>query len=194
MNFLPIEINGIKVYAGFWKRFCALFIDRLIVLSTAFLIAEIPCPVRFGPIPSIILAVFVFVLVNIYEVYFHGRFGATPGKWVVGIRVTRPDGRQIGWTEAWTRSSVDIAFAFIVLVFEMWGMFQVDWAQFAPLGWSERPTKLREVLPSWFRALDVLQAVWVYSEVLVVLFNKRKRALHDFLAGTIVIKKQFAEK
>lgn len=194
MNFLPIEIDGIKVYAGFWKRFCASFIDALILLSITFPVALIPWPVGFGPIPSIILAVFVFVLVNMYAVYSHARFGATPGKWVVGIRVTRLDGRQIGWTEAWTRSSVDIAFAFIVLVFEMWGMFQVDWAQFAPLGWSERPTKLREVLPSWFRALDVLQAVWVYSEVLVVLFNKRKRALHDFLAGTIVIKKQFAEK
>jgi uncharacterized RDD family membrane protein YckC len=28
----------------------------------------------------------------------------------------------------------------------------------------------------------------------VVLFNKRKRALHDFIAGTVVIQKKFAEQ
>jgi uncharacterized RDD family membrane protein YckC len=28
--------------------------------------------------------------------------------------------------------------------------------------------------------------IWVWSEVVVMLFNKRRRALHDFIAGTIV--------
>lgn len=103
----------------FLETFCASFIDALIVLSITFHVALIPWPVRFGPIPCIILSVCVFVLVNMYAVYSHARFGATPGKWMVGIRVTRPDGRQIGWTEAWTGSSVDIVLAFIVLVFKM---------------------------------------------------------------------------
>lgn len=73
-------------------------------------------------------------------------------------------------------------------------MFQVNWTPFASLIWSEPTTKISAVLPPWYRALDVLRTVFIYSEVLVVMFNRRKRALHDFLAGTIVINKQFAEK
>ena len=36
MNFLPLEIDGNKVYAGFWKRFCASFIDALIIIGVTF--------------------------------------------------------------------------------------------------------------------------------------------------------------
>jgi len=34
----------------------------------------------------------------------------------------------------------------------------------------------------------VLYAVWVYGELIVLLTNKKRRALHDFLAGTVVIR------
>ncbi|WP_255590049.1 hypothetical protein [Marinicella meishanensis] len=33
--------------------------------------------------------------------------------------------------------------------------------------------------------------VWYWSELLVMLTNERRRALHDFIAGTVVIKKAF---
>ena len=32
---------------------------------------------------------------------------------------------------------------------------------------------------------------WFLSEFVVLLMNKRKRALHDFIAGTIVVNKEF---
>jgi uncharacterized RDD family membrane protein YckC len=82
---------------------------------------------------------------------------------------------------------VDIAITFLFLVFE------VDWTQVAALGSDERTTRLQEVSPLWDRAIDIFQNVWICSEVFVVLLNRRKRALHDFIGGTVVIKKQFAE-
>ena len=88
---------------------------------------------------------------------------------------------------------MDIAIALLVLVSEVWAMFQVDWTQVAALGSDERTTRLREVSPLWYRAIDIFQNVWICSEVFVVLLNRRKRALHDFIGGTVVIKKQFAE-
>ena len=82
---------------------------------------------------------------------------------------------------------MDIAITFLFLVFE------VDWTQVAALGSDERTTRLQEVSPLWDRAIDIFQNVWICSEVFVVLLNRRKRALHDFIGGTVVIKKQFAE-
>jgi uncharacterized RDD family membrane protein YckC len=194
MNFLPLEIDGIKVYAGFWKRFCASFIDALIIIGVTFPLMKTLDLYGSDRSFTIVLSVFRFLLVNMYIVYLHARFGGTFGKLAVGIRVTRPDGNRIGWNQAWRRSSVDIAIALLVLVSEVWAMFQVDWTQVAALGSDERTTRLREVSPLWYRAIDIFYYdVWMYSELFVVLLNRRKRALHDFIGGTVVIKKQFAE-
>lgn len=193
MNFLPIEIDGIKVYAGFWKRLCASVIDALIIVGVMFPLMKTLDLYGSDRSLTIVRSVCPFLLVNMYTVYLHARFGGTFGKLAVGIRVTRPDGNRIGWNQAWRRSSVDIAIAFLVLVSEVWAIFQVDWTQVAALGSDERTTRLQEGSPLWDRAIDVLQTVWLYGEVLVVLFNKRKRALHDFIGGTVVIKKQFVE-
>ena len=38
-----------------------------------------------------------------------------------------------------------------------------------------------------------MQQIWIWSEFVVLLFNRRKRAIHDFIAGTVVILKEFAE-
>ena len=193
MNFLPLEINENKVYAGFWKRFCASFIDALIIVGVTFPLMKTLDLYGSDRSLTIVLSVFRFLLVHMYTVYLHARFGGTLGKLAIGIRVTRPDGNRIGWNQAWRRSSVDIAFAFLVLVSEVWAMFKVDWTQVAALSWGERTTRLREVYPLWYRAIDVFQNVWIWSEVFVVLLNRRKRALHDFIGGTVVVKKQFAE-
>jgi uncharacterized RDD family membrane protein YckC len=58
----------------------------------------------------------------------------------------------------------------------------------------ERGDMVMEHVPAWYATISILQQVWIYSEVVVVLFNKRKRALHDFIAGTVVIQKKFAEQ
>jgi uncharacterized RDD family membrane protein YckC len=193
MNFLPLEISGNKVYAGFWKRFCASFIDALIIVGVTFPLMKTLDLYGSDRSLTIVLSVFRFLLMHMYTVYLHARFGGTFGKLAVGIRVTRPDGNRIGWNQAWRRSSVDIAIALLVLVSEVWAMFQVDWTQVAALGSDERTTRLQEVSPLWDRAIDIFQNVWIWSEVFVVLLNRRKRALHDFIAGTVVVKKQFAE-
>jgi uncharacterized RDD family membrane protein YckC len=48
-----------------------------------------------------------------------------------------------------------------------------------------------ELSPIWHKLLDWLHQIWIWSEFAVLLTNKRKRALHDFIAGTVVIKDKF---
>jgi len=43
-----------------------------------------------------------------------------------------------------------------------------------------------------FFIIELFYDVWYWSEIIVILFNKRNRALHDFLAGTVVIHKKYA--
>jgi uncharacterized RDD family membrane protein YckC len=40
--------------------------------------------------------------------------------------------------------------------------------------------------PEWLDWVNTANQVWMWSEVVVMLFNRRRRALHDFIAGTVV--------
>jgi uncharacterized RDD family membrane protein YckC len=191
MEFLPVEFEGNRVYAGFWKRFCAMWVDAF---------ALIPLMLLFMWLESLDknLAILVTILsttyFSMYHVCFNARYGGTLGKLAVGIWVTKPDGTRIGWSHAWKRSAVDLVFAILMLYVEIWALTQVSNEQYSTLAFTKRSQLLQSYYPSWFFILMYLQQVWMWSEVVVLLFNKRKRALHDFIAGTVVIHKEFAEQ
>ena len=42
--------------------------------------------------------------------------------------------------------------------------------------------------PAWAGPLEILFNIWVWGELLVMLTNEKRRALHDFITGTVVIK------
>ncbi len=73
-------------------------------------------------------------------------------------------------------------------------LIHVEADHYAALGFSERANLLQTYYPSWFGTADVLEQVWFWGELVVLLFNRRKRAIHDFIAGTVVIHKKFAEQ
>jgi len=190
MDFLPITSNGERVYAGFWKRFCAGFADVFIIMPLIFFFVWLE---GFDRTFAIVIAILWPILVSVYNVFFNARFGGTLGKLAVGIRITKPDGSRISWFEAWKRSSVDIAFAMVTLIVRVWALIQIDPNHYTALPWLERAQLLQERCPAWYSSFDILIEVWVWSEVIVLLFNKRKRALHDFIAGTVVVMKEFAK-
>ena len=69
---------------------------------------------------------------------------------------------------------------------------QVNPADYLSAGWSDRVESLTILYPSWFGVVAFALYAWYLSEFLTVFFNKRKRAIHDFIAGTVVIHRQFA--
>ena len=87
-------LSGV-VYAGFWMRFLAIFIDGLILL-----------------IPNIVLAAAVdfpaswllqIALGLAYTVGFWSAQGATPGKMIMGAEITKANGEEIGFGTALLR-------------------------------------------------------------------------------------------
>jgi uncharacterized RDD family membrane protein YckC len=190
MEFLPIVYDGRNVYAGFWKRFCSIWVDVFILLPLSLLFNWIEGLDKNLAIAITIPSTAIFFL---YHIYFNVRFGGTLGKLAVGIRITKPDGTKIGWAEALKRSSVDMAFAAVSIPIQIWALTQVDGGQYAAATFMERAVIVQKYYPSWFTFVcTILQQIWIWSEIIVLLLNKRKRALHDFIAGTVVIHKEFA--
>lgn len=191
MEFLPVCLNGQKVYAGFWRRLCSFYVDVLIIVPVSIFFVWLE---GFDRTLAIFIVVLSSMLFTMYTVFFNARFGGTLGKLAVGIRITKPDGTRIGWKEAWKRSAVDLVFAFFVLVLQVWSLILVDPGDYASMKWIQRGSLVLKYFPDSYHTVQVFQNIWIWSEFVVLLFNTRKRALHDFIAETVVIKKNFVKQ
>jgi uncharacterized RDD family membrane protein YckC len=102
--------TGLHQYGGFWIRFVAVLIDGLIMgvvslFYTPFinLTARDPHDTARVFIAIGILSAIGIALRGIYETWFVGRFGATPGKMVCHLKVVRPDGRPLSYRRSLCR-------------------------------------------------------------------------------------------
>jgi uncharacterized RDD family membrane protein YckC len=189
MEFLQAEINNEKVYAGFWRRCGAALFDYLLFLPVVVISSYVSSISISIAMASAVFSSLVFYL---YVLYFHYKFGATIGKAAVGIRLTLPDGRRIGLKQAMVRSSVDITLGLCMVVAVVIAISKAVPDIYLSAGWQARGNYLNTLYPAWFETLSTVSGVWFYSELLVVLLNKRKRAMHDFMAGTVVVKQEYA--
>lgn len=98
----------------------------------------------------------------------------------------RTNGERIGWREAWWRSSVDLMFAALGVISSFVALAAISNAEYYGVGWLERAENLQAHAPAWLAWTATAGPIWIGSEVVVMLFNKRRRALHDFIAGTVV--------
>jgi uncharacterized RDD family membrane protein YckC len=171
-------------YANFWQRFAAAWIDLFVLLPVIVLDEWLSGQSRLAALVLVVPAGMVYLG---YVVYSHGRFGQTIGKHVMGIRVLTVAGDRIGWREAWARSAVDFAFTLIAMVASFVALSAAVDAAYVGLGWMDRMAYLNTLTPDWFKWPGLAATVWTWSEVIVMLFNERRRALHDFIAGTVVV-------
>lgn len=59
--------------------------------------------------------------------------------------------------------------------------------EYFSLGYIERYRKLVALAPHWYVAIQVMMHTWSGGEFITMLFNKKRRAVHDFIAGTVVV-------
>jgi uncharacterized RDD family membrane protein YckC len=178
-------------FATFWQRFAASLLDMLVLLpvgvaqlwweSTSKEVALALC------VPSVALSLG-------YTIYCHGRFGQTFGKWMMWIRVVRVNGERMGWRQAWLRSSVELFFSALHVAGRIVALASTANSEYFGVGWSQRGLNVAGHEPAWAVWAGRVAVLWFWSEVVTMLFNKRRRALHDFIAGTIVIVEERSPK
>ncbi len=174
-------------YAGFWKRFWAMWIDVFAILPIVFIVEWLS---GFSREVALLLVIPSAALGWFYNIYFHGRWGATLGKMAVKIKVVDEDnGTDIGFRQALMRFSPDALFAVLYLLALMTALHSISSAEYSGLSWLPRHELLQDRLPAGMGVVETLMQIWVWSELVVLLFNKRRRAIHDFIAGTVVIHK-----
>jgi uncharacterized RDD family membrane protein YckC len=191
VEFLPLTIDGQSVYVGPMRRLGAYVLDLCCLLPISLVsvwLANSSSP----PVYASWLVAY-FLIAWAYWVGFAATLGATPGKLAVGIRITKPNGSRIDWREALMRYIVSIVLGLAGNVVQVTGMAGISLAHYAAATNAGKLALRNASEPSWYAALAYSTLAWGIVDDLAILTNARKRALHDFIAGTVVIHKQFAE-
>jgi uncharacterized RDD family membrane protein YckC len=120
-----VTVAGEMVYAGFWIRLGAKFIDGIILGIVGFGLGFLGSfIVRHTVATAVLENVLSFALSVAYATYFIGNYSATPGKMACGLKVVRPDGEKISYARACGRffaefvSSLTLTIGYIMAAFD----------------------------------------------------------------------------
>lgn len=111
------QIPGAMDFAGFWIRFAAKFIDGLILLVPLLIIIMVVLlpaissggdPEQFGIMFQLVIQAAYYAVAAIYNIFFIGKYGATPGKMACKLRVVTAEGEKVTYGRATGRFFAEI--------------------------------------------------------------------------------------
>ena len=120
-----IPSPGAMNFAGFWIRFGAKLIDGVIIW-----VVQMAAMLLFGPMLGLnffssepptnfsflILYPFLFAASIFYSVWFVGKYGATPGKLALGLKIVTSSGEPVTYMKALARFFAEMVSAIICYV------------------------------------------------------------------------------
>ncbi len=163
-------------YRTFWPRFCAGFVDGLVFLPINFIDGYFSAPAR-GPSILIVWAVISYSAYWLYSVLLHARYGQTLGKMATNIRVLDLSEERIpSLRQAFIR---DFGYILLNTLSLFWLLYLIVTGAYG--GGIDVPSGPGNLLG--FASLG-----WFLLEVITMLSNPKRRAFHDFLAGTVVVR------
>ena len=172
-------------YAGFWVRAGAILLDGIICLPLGLLAfwgySNFRLFSLYYLIPGILFGLF-------YQVYLVRRFGGTPGKLKMGLRVRRTDGEPVSYSDAFLRHLPALIIGQLGSLAMIAAVSQITDAKYDSLSFMEQATMKAKLVPSWYSPLSIIANIWLVGSVICLLTNRRKQTLHDFLADTVVVR------
>ncbi len=163
-------------YSTFWRRFWAACIDGFFFVIVLYIECKL-LGVEFDSQDRFLQAL-NGVQLAIYAILMHGFFGQTLGKMAMGVKILNHDTEtRITLKQALRRESVNL-------------FLNVTWVLFIlaiaiSIGLSGAVSTGFTVAIVGF---SLLTALWGLSEFVTMLFNEKRRALHDFIGRTVVVR------
>jgi uncharacterized RDD family membrane protein YckC len=174
-------------YATFWQRFGAYWIDVLVLAPLAVVVYFLAETSRYFYIYWYFLGLLIGLF---FHVYLVRRYGGTPGKLLLKTRIALVDGSPITTNAAALRYAVLFILTAVSSAALSMGVLSMTDEMYFSLGYVARAQKMMELAPSWQPMVNVLVQIWIWGEFISMLFNKKRRAVHDFMAGTVVVRSQ----
>jgi len=171
-------------YGGFWRRVAAGILDSLILAPLGFVLFMLLSYTRhayvYYSLPSVVISLF-------YYIWLVRRFGGTPGKRIMSMRIALTDGSPVTVRAATLRYLPMLILQLLSVTAMIQATFSLA-ADFESLGYIEKLAELGKSAPAWNNFVTGVMYVWWIASAITLAANQRKRAIHDFIAGTIVLR------
>lgn len=156
-------------YTSFWDRFFAGVVDGLVFIPLG-IIQMIFIDFDTSQTVFYILAVVNSTIFYCYSILMHHKYGQTVGKMALSIKVIDADEENMNITlkQAVLRDSIPLAFEVVILITALISLLNTNYFD-----------------DSYF---DYPETMWFVIEILTMMTNAKRRAAHDFLARTVVVK------
>jgi len=176
------QYNNI-IIASFIKRILAFILDCLIMLPIIIASYFIQ---HLNYMLSIVFPIFLFLVWAIYNILFVGKFGRTPGKMIMRIKIIQINDKPMTYTNSFYRILFQFILSLIPLLSSTLTLLSLDPALFNTLDKVGKISLIKnsDYIPIW---LNSFFSVIMIIEYLTLVFNKRLRTFHDFLGGSIVV-------
>jgi uncharacterized RDD family membrane protein YckC len=161
-------------YSTFWERFFAGFVDGLLFMPVWWVTSF-----TFSHSTSVPLRILICVINSVgylvYSILMHGKHGQTLGKMAFKVIVRDVSERPLSMKQAVLRDIFGVILLPVGLVLDIPRILQgIDI-------YAENFTTIDRIITC--SALG-----WFLIEVLTMLTNDKRRALHDVIAGSVVIR------
>jgi uncharacterized RDD family membrane protein YckC len=163
-------------YSTFWPRYWAGFVDELILMPIGWFYSF-----TFSHSESVSLRMLAYILNSgtylVYSIWMHGKYGQTLGKMVCKVMVLDVSEQPLRMRQAVLRDIFGLVFFAVGLLIDI-PMIAKGIDVTAANEWT---------LLEWILSYSALG--WFFVEIVTMLTNKKRRSLHDFIAGSVVVRK-----
>ena len=167
-------------YQTFGKRFLAGIVDSIVfiplMVADHFILQEgRPIPLLAG------WAIISFMSYSVYSVVMHARYGQTLGKMATKVKVLAATETSVpGFKRSLLRDSVYIVMMIVSLFWFIVILLQDGFSA----AYLESNVSL---------VIGLFSVGWFFLELVTMLMNPRRRALHDYIGGTVVVNPPFIQ-
>ena len=191
-------------YSNVWRRIFAYLVDGLLLFvvmgSIGYLIYKMLVPadssqevnLRILTILISLSTVVVLLVSQIYEIVLVKKYQGTLGKLLLKVKVTDLGGNPLTWGRSAARSLVKTGHIFLgglIADFLLKSTSTGIQEKLTALGMPPSDSKAAMMLALGSAAIGLLSFVITMSGNWMCLFNGKRQALHDMMAGTYVVKK-----
>ena len=177
--------HGVLHYSTFWQRVGATLIDTLvlspIILLDYFFGGQSRLYPLYALVPTELISMYLFVYMTI-------KYGGSPGKLLLGLRIAHLDGSRVTLQAAALRYAVPGILNFAMAVLTIAAALGMTDEAYKALEYIERSDAMDEQLPLIETGMWLLM-IWSAASIVAMLANAKRRTLHDYIAGTVVVKK-----
>lgn len=172
------------VFASVWKRFVSLFIDFLVFIPFMFLSMWLK---KFGKIEILLCNIITGVCFQGYFILCHYYFGQTIGKFFVKIKVYSFDMSKLTIYQSIRRNAIDLIFQFIVIIVFILIYQSISYSQIIHKTSREINQIISNAYPVWYHSISKYLVYFPLVNIVIMLIDKKKRAIQDIIGKTIVL-------